>query len=88
MKGTCSACHGTGAAGAPKIGDRAAWAPHLSQGLKTLVSNAIKGIRAMPPRGGNPDLTDAEVERAVVFMANQAGAGFKAPEASKEAAKK
>jgi cytochrome c5 len=86
VKSTCSACHTTGAAGAPKIGDRAAWAPHLGAGQKAMTANAIKGIRAMPPRGGNPDLTDAEVERAVVLMANQSGASFKEPAPSKQAA--
>src|SRR4051812_11156363 len=74
VQSTCGACHQTGAAGAPKIGDKAAWATHLSMGQSHLIENAIKGIRAMPPRGGNPDLTDLEVARAVVFMANQAGA--------------
>jgi cytochrome c5 len=74
----CTACHGTGAAGSPKFGDKAAWGKVIAQGQPTAVKNAISGIRAMPPRGGNPDLTDGEVERAVVYMANQAGAGWKA----------
>jgi len=83
----CSACHGTGALGAPKIGDKTAWAPHLGEGLDHLAQNAIKGIRQMPPRGGNPDLSDTEVTRAVAFMANQSGANFKEPASKPEPAK-
>ena len=79
VKGACFACHGTGAAGAPKIGDAAAWAPHIKSGLKRLIELATKGNKAMPPRGGNPDLSDLEIERAIVFMANQSGAKFKEP---------
>ena len=79
-KAVCAACHDTGAAGAPKIGDAAAWSARIAQGYQTLVSHAINGIRAMPPKGGNPDLDDVEVARAVVYMANQAGAKFKEPE--------
>jgi cytochrome c5 len=80
-KAVCAACHGTGAAGAWKFGDKAAWAPHLKEGLEALAKNAINGIRAMPPRGGNPDLSDLEVTRAVVYMGNAAGANFKEPAA-------
>jgi cytochrome c5 len=80
-KQVCSACHGTGAAGAHKFGDKAAWAPHIKEGLDDLAKNAINGIRGMPARGGNPDFTDLEVTRAVVYMANAAGANFKEPAA-------
>jgi cytochrome c5 len=80
-KAVCSACHGTGAAGAWKFGDKAAWAPHIKEGLDALAKNAINGIRAMPPRGGNPDLSDLEVTRAVAYLANAAGANFKEPAA-------
>jgi cytochrome c5 len=79
----CAACHGAGAAGAPKFGDAGAWGGRIKQGYDTLVSHAIKGIRAMPAKGGNPDLDDVEVARAVVHMANAAGASFKEPEAKK-----
>lgn len=78
---TCVACHGTGAAGAPKAGDTAAWSARIGQGYDTLVQHAVNGIRAMPAKGGNPDLDDVEVARAVVYMANQSGAKFKEPEA-------
>ena len=79
VKGTCAACHQTGVAGAPKIGDKAAWGPRIKQGLPALVASAEKGKGGMPPKGGNSSLSDDEVARAVVFMANQAGAKFKEP---------
>lgn len=75
----CAACHDSGAAGAPKKGDNAAWAPRLKAGLDGLLKSAIAGKGAMPPKGGNPDLNDAEVARAIAFVANQSGASFKAP---------
>jgi cytochrome c5 len=81
VQSVCSACHGTGALGAPRIGDKNAWGPLIKQGLDQLVQVAIKGIRQMPPRGGNPELTDIEVARAVAYMANQAGAQFNEPAA-------
>ncbi|HET8789929.1 MAG TPA: c-type cytochrome [Modicisalibacter sp.] len=61
----CMACHATGAAGAPKRGDAAAWGPRLEKGLETLYSSAINGLGVMPPKGGNPNLSDAEVKAAV-----------------------
>jgi cytochrome c5 len=71
---TCAACHDTGAAGAPRIGDKKAWAPRIREGKRMMVKMAIRGIRGMPPRGGNPALTDEEVERAVVYLLNRSGA--------------
>jgi cytochrome c5 len=88
VKSTCAACHQAGVAGAPKMGDKAQWAPHIQHGLNTLVASAIKGKGAMPPKGGNASLTDDEVARAVVFMANQSGASFKEPAAPKAPAQK
>jgi cytochrome c5 len=76
----CAACHTSGAAGAPKLGDAGAWAPRIAHGYDTLLKHAIEGIRAMPAKGGNPDLDDVEVARAVVYMANKGGAKFKEPE--------
>ena len=76
----CQTCHAAGLAGAHKFGDTTAWAKVIAQGQATTVAHAITGIRAMPPRGGNPDLTDEEVAGAVVHMANKAGASWKAPE--------
>ena len=75
----CAACHATGAAGAPKLADAGAWGPRIAQGYETLLKHAIEGIRAMPARGGNPDLDDVEDARAVVYMANQSGGKFKEP---------
>lgn len=75
----CAACHASGAAGAPKIGVAGDWGPRLAQGYDTLAKHAIEGIRAMPAKGGNPDLDNVEVERALVYMANQSGAKFKEP---------
>lgn len=76
---TCKTCHETGLAGAPKVGDPAAWGKVIAQGEATTFNHAIAGLRAMPPRGGNNDLTDDEVKRAVVFMAAKAGATWTAP---------
>ena len=79
VKATCATCHQAGVANAPKLGDKAAWAPHIKHNLNHLVATVIKGKGAMPPRGGDTSLTDDEVARAVVFMANQAGGKFKEP---------
>ena len=68
---TCKICHEAGIAGAPKFGDKAAWAPRIAQGLDTLVGNAIKGKGAMPPRGGTT-ASDAEIRASVMHMVNAA----------------
>ena len=75
----CKTCHDAGLAGAPKIGDKAAWAKIIAQGEKTTFEHAINGFNAMPPRGGNGDLTDDEVKRAVAFMAGKVGATWTSP---------
>jgi cytochrome c5 len=64
----CMACHATGAANAPKLGDKAAWAPRLKTGNEALYASVIKGKGAMPPKGGNAALTDADVKAAVDYM--------------------
>ncbi|MEA2119125.1 c-type cytochrome [Halovibrio sp. HP20-50] len=64
----CSACHESGAAGAPIRGDEAAWAERTEQGFATLLDHAINGIGAMPAKGGNPNLSDEEMEAAVAYM--------------------
>lgn len=84
----CTACHGAGVAGAPKMGDAAAWGKLVAEGQKKLVPDALKGVRGMPARGGNPDLSDYEFERAVVYMANKSGGNFKEPAAPSPAAAK
>ena len=65
---TCQTCHATGVAGAPKAGDKAAWAPRLKEGMKTVYAIALKGKGAMPPKGGNTALSDADVRAAVDYM--------------------
>lgn len=82
----CTSCHTPGALGAPKFDNKSDWAGRLGQGFDTLVKHAIEGIRQMPPRGGDGDLSDVEVARAVAYMANSAGANFKAPDAAAPAA--
>jgi cytochrome c5 len=79
FQSVCTACHTAGVANAPKFGNKADWAPRIRTGEKALLQVALKGKGAMPPRGGAADLTDLEVQRAVVYMANSAGAGFKEP---------
>jgi len=86
VKTVCAACHQAGVANAPRFGDKAAWAPRLKQGLNALVASVVKGRGAMPPKAGDASLTDDEIARAVVQMANQAGAKFKEPAAPKSAA--
>ncbi len=88
VKAVCSVCHQTGAAGAPKIGDNAAWAKLLKAGLGELTKSAISGVKAMPPRGGNPELSDLEITRAIVYMGNLSGGKLKEPASSAPAAKK
>jgi cytochrome c5 len=80
-KAACMACHAAGVAGSPKTGDTAAWSARIAQGYDTLVLHAVNGIRGMPAKGGNADLDNIEVARAVAYMANQAGATFKEPDA-------
>lgn len=78
---TCVACHGTGAAGAPKLGDSAAWEPRIKTGKAALYASATKGKGIMPPRGGNAKLSDAEVQAAVDYLVSQAdGKSSKAAE--------
>ncbi|OQW94316.1 MAG: hypothetical protein BWK79_06480 [Beggiatoa sp. IS2] len=71
--GVCMACHTTGIAGAPKLGDKAGWDPRLAQGQETVIKNAINGIRGMPARGGRADLNDADVKLAVEYMLAEVG---------------
>ncbi len=82
----CSSCHDAGALGAPKFNNKGDWASRLGKGFDTLVSHAINGFNQMPARGGDGDLSDVEVARAVAHLANSAGGSFKAPEAAAPAA--
>lgn len=76
----CAACHASGAAGAPKLGDAAAWAPRIKTGYEALLASALKGKGNMPPQGGGA-LSELEVGRGVVHMVNQSGAKFDEPKA-------
>lgn len=85
----CTACHTAGVAGAPKMGDNAAWAPFIKAGYDTMLNVALHGKGGMPAKGGNPTLSDYEVARAVVYMANKSGASLPEPAApAEEGAKK
>ncbi len=81
FKGQCVACHATGVAGAPKLGDAAAWGPRIKNGFDALVQSALKGKNAMAPQGGG-EFNDIEIARAVVYMANAGGATFAEPAAA------
>lgn len=76
----CAACHNAGAAGAPKIGDVAAWAPRLKTGFESLWNSALKGKGAMGAQGGG-DFSDVEIGRAVVHLTSKAGGKFSEPAA-------
>ena len=69
---TCAVCHATGVANAPKLGDKAAWKDRIAKGMDTLHTHALKGFNAMPPKGGNMALSDADVKAAVDYMVSQA----------------
>lgn len=84
-QGQCLACHGSGAAGAPKLGDAAAWGPRVATGYEALLNSALKGKGAMAAQGGG-EFSDLEIGRAVVWMANQAGGKFAEPKAPQAAA--
>lgn len=74
----CVACHASGAAGAPKLADLAAWGPRIAQGYETLLQSALKGKGAMGAQGGG-DYSEVEIGRAVVYLANQSGGKFAEP---------
>ncbi|MGD8408264.1 MAG: c-type cytochrome [Thiohalophilus sp.] len=68
----CFACHATGAAGAPKLDDKAAWKDRIAKGKETLYKHAIEGFNAMPAKGGRADLSDDAVKAAVDYIVSQA----------------
>ena len=79
----CASCHATGAKGSPKIGDQKAWEKRASRGLSSLTESALKGIRNMPAHGGNRNLTDLEIRRAITYMVNQSGGKWVEPVSKK-----
>jgi cytochrome c5 len=68
---SCQACHAAGVAGAPKLGDKAAWAPRIAKGNDALTASVIKGLNAMPPKGACMSCGDDELRAAVLYMVEQ-----------------
>jgi cytochrome c5 len=68
---TCAACHASGLAGAPKVGDKVAWGPRTGAGKGTLVGSVLKGKGAMPPKAGNASLTEEDIGAAIDYMLEQ-----------------
>ena len=78
----CTACHAAGVLGAPKVGDKALWEPRFAQGLDTLVTHAVTGIRAMPAKGGDPSLTETHIKDSIIYMLGETGIKVDAAPAS------
>ena len=68
----CMACHATGVAGAPKFGDKEAWAPRIATGMDAMLANATNGIRAMPPMGTCMDCSEDQLKAAIQYMVDAA----------------
>ncbi|MDH4149988.1 MAG: c-type cytochrome [Betaproteobacteria bacterium] len=81
-KEVCMVCHAAGVANAPKFGDKKAWTPLIAEGQHVLTAHAWVGVRAMPPKGGNPNLSLQEFSNAVAYMARAAGGTWKDPDAA------
>lgn len=80
-KQVCANCHATGVLNAPKFGDKAKWAPLIAEGQVELTAHAYFGVRAMPPKGGSPNLSVEGFSDAVVYMVNNSGGNWKSPDA-------
>jgi cytochrome c5 len=85
-KQACAACHGAGVLKAPKFGDKAQWAPLIAEGQVTLTAHGYVGVRGMPAKGGNPNLSVEGFSDAVAYMVNKAGGNWKTPDAKTLAA--
>jgi len=85
-KQVCAGCHGAGVLKAPKFGDKAQWAPLIAEGQVTLTAHGYVGVRGMPAKGGNPNLTIEGFSEAVAYMVNKAGGNWKTPDAKTLAA--
>ena len=79
-KSVCATCHTPGIASAPKLGDKAKWSTLIKEGQVQITAHGYVGIRGMPAKGGKPDLGIKDFAASVVFMANQAGAGWQNPD--------
>ena len=78
-KQVCMSCHGAGVLSAPKLGDKAKWAPLIAEGQVTLTAHGYVGVRAMPAKGGNPNLSIEGFADALVYMVNNSGGNWKSP---------
>ena len=85
-KQVCASCHGTGVLNAPKFGDKAKWAPLIAEGQVILTAHAYFGVRGMPPKGGNPNLSVEAFADALVYMVNNSGGKWTSPDAKTVAA--
>ncbi|OZA04496.1 MAG: cytochrome c5 family protein [Polynucleobacter sp. 24-46-87] len=85
-KQVCAACHSSGVLNAPKVGDKAKWAPLIAEGQVTLTAHGFVGVRGMPAKGGNPNLSIEKFSDAVVYMANKSGGNWKSPDVNTLAA--
>jgi cytochrome c5 len=85
-KQVCMSCHAAGLVNAPKFGDKAKWAPLIAEGQVTLTAHAYVGVRAMPAKGGNPNLSIEGFSDALVYMVNNSGGNWKSPNPQKIAA--
>ncbi len=79
-KAVCANCHSSGFANSPQLGDKAKWAPLIAEGQVIITAHGYVGVRAMPPKGGQPDLTAQGFSDALNYMANQSGANWKRPD--------
>lgn len=86
FENVCTQCHASDSTtlDSPKLGNEAEWAPRIAKGMEALLESATEGLNTMPARGGRSDLTDEELERAIVYMANQSGGNFPDPDAEEE----
>lgn len=80
-KQACAVCHQNGIAGAPKVGDKAKWAPLIKEGQVQLTAHGYVGVRGMPAKGGKADLSVADFAASLVFMVNQSGGTWQNPDA-------
>jgi len=85
-KAVCANCHSKSFANSPQVGDKAKWAPLIAEGQVNLTAHGYVGVRAMPPKGGRPDLSVEKFSEAVVYMANKSGGNWKTPDAKTLAA--
>jgi cytochrome c5 len=85
-KEVCASCHASGVLNAPKFGDKAKWAPLIAEGQVILTAHGYVGVRGMPAKGGNPNLSIEGFSDAVAYMVNKAGGNWNSPDAKTLAA--